>query len=90
MKVHPVAELKAGFSKVLGDLRRGVRTVLYAKSKSLVAMIVPHDVALGGQRELGLLDGKVTIEFADDFEVTEEEFLGDGSGATRTQGQCTP
>lgn len=25
---------------------------------------------------LGFLDGEVTIEFADEFNVTEEEFLG--------------
>lgn len=28
------------------------------------------------RRELGLLDGEVAIEFDDDFEMTEEEFLG--------------
>jgi hypothetical protein len=30
--------------------------------------------APAGQRELGFLDGEVTIEFADGFEMTEEEF----------------
>lgn len=38
-------------------------------------MIVPYEPALSGKRELGFLDGEVTIEFADDFETTEEEFL---------------
>ncbi len=28
------------------------------------------------ERKLGILDGKVTITFADDFKMTEEEFLG--------------
>ena len=28
------------------------------------------------ERKLGILDGKVTIKFAADFKMTEEEFLG--------------
>ena len=30
--------------------------------------------ALAGRRELGFLDGEVTIEFTDSFEMTEKEF----------------
>ena len=77
MRALPVAELKAGFSKVLADVRRGERIgVLYGRSKTPVAMIVPYEPATAGQRDLGFLDGEVTIEFADDFEMTEEELLG--------------
>lgn len=77
MKALPVAELKAGFSKVLADVRRGERVgVLYGRSKTPVAMIVPYEPTTAGQRDLGFLDGEVTIEFAADFEMTEEELLG--------------
>ncbi|MXW02266.1 MAG: prevent-host-death protein [Holophagales bacterium] len=77
MKALSVAELKARFSKVLADVRRGERiAVLYGRSKTPVAMIVPWAPASAGRREVGFLDGEVTIEFADDFEMTEEEFLG--------------
>ncbi len=77
MRALPVAELKAGFSKVLADVRRGEHIgVLYGRSKTPVAMIVPYEPAPAGKRELGFLDGEVTIEFTDGFEMTEEEFLG--------------
>ena len=77
MKVLPVAELKARFSKILADVRHGERiAVLYGRSKRLVAMIVPWAPVSAGRRDIGFLDGKVTIEFADDFEMTEEELLG--------------
>lgn len=76
MRALPVAELKAGFSQVLADVRRGERIgVLYGRSKTPVAMIVPYESAVACKRELGFLDGKVMIEFADDFEMTEEELL---------------
>lgn len=77
MRALTVAELKAGFSKILADVRRGeVIAVLYGRSRTPVAMIVPWAPAPAGRRDLGFLDGEVRIEFADDFEMTEEELLG--------------
>ena len=75
----PVAELKAQFSKVLATVRAGKRVgVLYGKSKKPVAMIVPYEAVELPEREVGFLDGKVRIEFMDDFDMTEEELLGLG------------
>lgn len=77
MRAPPVAELKARFSEILADVREGERIgVLYGRSKTPVAMIVPYGPAPAGRRELGFLDGEVAIEFTDGFEMTEEEFLG--------------
>ena len=75
----PVGELKARFSKVLAAVRAGERVgVLYGKSREPVAMIVPYEEVDLPERELGFLDGKVRIEFMDDFDMTEEELLGLG------------
>ena len=41
-------------------------------------MIVPYEPPNPAEREVGLLDGKVRIEFMDDFEMTKEELLGPG------------
>jgi len=76
MRALPVAELKARFSKVLADVRLGERIgILYGRSETPVAMIDPYEAAPASRRELGFLDGQVAIEFAADFETTEEEFL---------------
>ncbi len=77
MKALSVAELRAKFSKVLAEVRRGER-IAVLESKIPVAMIVPYEAAPVGRRDVGFLDGEVTIEFADDFEITEERFLGSG------------
>ena len=77
MVTMPVAELKAQFSRVLAAVRAGERVgVLYGKSRKPVAMIVPYEPENLPEREIGFLDGKVRIEFMDDFEMTEEELLG--------------
>ena len=41
-------------------------------------MIVPYEPVDLPERDVGFLDGKVRIEFMDDFEMTEEELLGSG------------
>ena len=75
----PVAELKAQFSRVLATVRAGERVgVLYGKSKRPVAMIVPYESEELPERDVGFLDGKVRIEFMDDFDMTEAELLGPG------------
>ena len=72
-----VAELVAQFSKVLAAVRAGERIgIRYGQSREPVAMIVPYEVPDLAEREVGFLDGKVTIEFMDDFDMTEEELLG--------------
>ena len=57
-------------------MRREERiSIVYGRLKEPVAMIVPYSPATVGKREIGFLDGKVTIEFNDDYEMTEEELI---------------
>lgn len=74
----PVGEIKAQFSEVLEQVKRGESFgILYGKKKKPVAMIVPFvDTSEKKTRRLGILDGKVKITFAEDFKMSEEEFLG--------------
>ncbi len=77
MRALPMAELKARFSKVLAEVRRGERIgTLDGRSKTPVAMMVPYKPEPAGRRELGFLDGEVAIEFTDGFDMTEVEFFG--------------
>ena len=78
MKTLPVGELKAQFSEVLEQVKKGQSFgILYGKKKKPVAMIVPYqDMKKKKERKLGLLENKVTITFSDDFKMTEEELLG--------------
>jgi len=78
MKMLPVGELKAQFSEVLEKVKMGESFgILYGKKKKPVAMIVPfNDQERKSERKIGILDGKVKSKFADNFKITEEEFLG--------------
>jgi len=78
MKTLPVGELKAQFSEVLDLVKKGETFgILYGKKKKPIAMIVPFsDSIIKKEREIGYLEGKVKIEFSEDFKITEEEFVG--------------
>ena len=78
MKTLPVGELKAQFSEVLEKVKSGESfVILYGKKKKPIAMIVPYkDSVEKKERKIGLLEGKVTILFSDDFKMSEEELLG--------------
>ncbi len=77
MKTLPVAELKAQFSEVLEKVKHGESfSILYGRKKKPVAMIVPYDdTQKKSDRKIGILDGKVNIQFSDNFKMTEKELL---------------
>lgn len=75
MKSLSVGEIKAQFSEVLEKVKRGESIgILFGKKKKPVAMIVPYTEGKE-ERKIGILDGRIKIKFADDFKMTEEEFL---------------
>jgi len=78
MKSLAVGELKANFSEVLEKVRGGESVgILYGKKKTPVAKIVPMEKPKKKRpRKLGILEGKASVVFADDFTMTDEELLG--------------
>ncbi len=78
MKTLPVGEVKAQLSEILEKVKQGESFgILYGKKKRPIAMIVPYlDFEKKKERKIGILDGKVKVTFADNFKMTEEEFLG--------------
>jgi len=77
MKSLPVGELKANFSEVLEEVQKGETIeIVYGKKKKPVARIVPiKSTKAKKKRKLGLLEGKVEFVFADNFKMTDEEFI---------------
>lgn len=78
MKTLPVGEFKAQFSEILEKVQHGEKFgIIYGRKKKPIAMIVPYSDDLPKkERKIGLLDGKVNIEFSDDFKMSEEDLIG--------------
>lgn len=70
-------QIEANAESVLLELAKGERVgVTFGKEKIVKAYLVPGESANSRPRKLGILEGKGTVTFADDFKMTEEEFIG--------------
>ncbi|CAN5583403.1 hypothetical protein BH09BAC4_BH09BAC4_00420 [soil metagenome] len=77
MKTMTVGDLKSHFSEVIQEVKAGEEiAVAFGKKKEIVAYLIPKSARKPEKRQLGLLQGKSTVTFADDFKMTEEDFLG--------------
>ena len=77
MKTMTVGEFKTHFSEVIEQVKAGIEiAVTYGKKKEIVGYFLPKSSQPQAKRQLGILEGKASATFADDFKMTEEEFLG--------------
>jgi len=77
MKTMQSAKAKTHFSLILKDVEAGNEvTITYGKKKQAIAVIVPYEKWKKNQkRQLGTLEGKMSVEFASDFTMTDEELI---------------
>ena len=77
MKTLQSAEAKTHFSSVLRDVEAGNEVaIVYGKRKEAVAVIIPYEKWKKNQkRQLGTLEGKMSVKFAKDFAMTDEELI---------------
>ena len=77
MKILQLAEAKTNFSSVLQEVQAGNEVAIaYGKKKQTIAVIVPYEKWKKNQkRQLGTLEGKMSVKFADDFYMTDEELI---------------
>ncbi len=76
MKTLTVANLKADFSNVMDEVRRGEEIIIeYGKKREKVAVIIPYRKYNIKKRKLGILKGKASFSAGEDFKMTDEELL---------------
>jgi len=77
MKTLQSAKAKTNFSLVLKDVEAGNEVAItYGKKKQTVAVIIPYEKWKKNQkRQLGTLEGKMSVKFASDFAMTDEELV---------------
>jgi len=77
MKTMQSAEAKTHFSSVLKDVEAGNEVAIsYGRKKETIAVIIPYEKWKKSQkRQLGTLEGKMSVTFSNDFSMTDEELL---------------
>lgn len=79
MKSVQVGHFKAEFSEILQRVKEQGETFIieYGKNHKKVAMLIPYQESLEQQtRTFGIMKELASFELADDFEMTDDEFLG--------------
>jgi prevent-host-death family protein len=77
MKTLQSAKAKTHFSSILKDVEAGNEiTITYGKKKQAIAVIIPYEKWKKSQkRQLGTLEGKMSVVFAEDFSMSDEELI---------------
>jgi prevent-host-death family protein len=77
MRVLQSAEAKTHFSSVLKDVEAGNEVAIsYGRKKETIAVIIPYEQwKKNKKRRLGTLKGKVSVVFAEDFAMSDEELI---------------
>jgi antitoxin (DNA-binding transcriptional repressor) of toxin-antitoxin stability system len=77
MKTIQAAEAKAHFSSILKDIEAGNEVAIaYGKKKQTIAVIIPYEQwKKSKKRQLGTLEGKMAVNFSDDFSISDEELI---------------
>jgi prevent-host-death family protein len=77
MKTVRSADAKTHFSSILRDVEAGDEVAIsYGKKKQTIAVIIPYEKWKKSQkRQLGTLEGKISVSFSDDFKMTDEELI---------------
>jgi antitoxin (DNA-binding transcriptional repressor) of toxin-antitoxin stability system len=77
MKIIQSAEAKAHFSSILKDIEAGNEVAIaYGKKKQTIAVIIPYEQwKKSKKRQLGTLEGKMTVNFSNDFSISDEELI---------------
>ena len=77
MKTIQSAEAKSHFSSIMRDVQAGDEiAIAYGKKKQTIAVIIPYEKwKKNKKRQLGTLEGKMSVVFAKDFSMTDEELI---------------
>ncbi len=70
-----VGEFKSHFSQVLEEVKRGGKiAITFGRKKEIVGYFA-SEIPQKAKRNLGILENKATVFFADDFKISEDDFL---------------
>ena len=71
------AKAKTHFSSVLKDIAAGNEiAITYGKNKQTVAVIIPYEKwKKNKKRQLGTLEGKMSVSFSKNFSMSDEELI---------------
>jgi prevent-host-death family protein len=77
MKTVQSAEAKSHFSSLLKEVEAGNEVaIVYGREKKTIAVIIPYEKWKNPKkRQLGTLEGRMSVRFAANFSMTDDELV---------------
>ena len=77
MKTLTIAKIRMNFSALLKEVELGNEIgIAFGRKQETIAVIVPiEEYKRIKARKLGSLEGKVKVEFSENWTITDEEFI---------------
>jgi prevent-host-death family protein len=77
MKTLPVAEIRTNFSALLKEVELGHEIgITFGRKKETIAVIIPiEEYNKIKARKLGTLEGKVKVEFSENWSITDMDLI---------------
>jgi prevent-host-death family protein len=77
MKTFSLADAKTNFSALIQDVEAGNDVAITnGKKKETIAIVIPYEKwKKNRKRQLGILEGKMSVVFADEFAITDKELF---------------
>ncbi len=76
MKTITVAEFKTNLSQIIQKILKGEEYIIsYGRKKKQIFKVTPIQIEKPFKRKLGTLQGKASVIFHDDWEVSDEDLL---------------
>ena len=78
MKTFSVAHVKTNLSSILKEVKSGEEIAIsFGKKKEMIAVIVSYNAyKQSKKRKLGTLKWKMSVEFKEDFKMSDVELFG--------------
>jgi len=78
MQTLAAKDVPAQFMEILFQVQNGEHVAISTDDDNHpVAMLIPYPNVLLSKRTLGVLEGKMSVEFSNDFEMSIEELIGE-------------
>jgi antitoxin (DNA-binding transcriptional repressor) of toxin-antitoxin stability system len=76
MKTVSIGDFKTNLSEIAQKVLKGEEFIVtHGRKKTKMFKVVPF-TEKSKKRKLGILEGKATVKFHDDWEMSDEELLG--------------
>ncbi|MBK9248734.1 MAG: hypothetical protein IPM69_11605 [Ignavibacteria bacterium] len=78
MQTVAAKDISTHFMEILFQVQKGEQVAIsIGDDNNPVALLIPYQIASNSKRNLGVLEGKMDVQFSDDLDMSIDAFIGE-------------